>query len=69
MYSDKGLNGTAMRAILKSKFGISSHSDLTITQASEWIRHLQTIEKKVEEVDKEPIDLDSIIDEIDGEVE
>jgi len=66
-YADKKLNGTAMKAILKSKFGITSHADLTKTQASKWIEYILTIDNKPKKT--EDFDLDSVMDNFDGSVE
>lgn len=60
IYHEKGLATDAMKLLLKNKYNISSHIELTKKQASEWIDYVQGLEAKGKE-DINPDELDGLM--------
>jgi len=59
IYADKKANITAMKALLKSKHGVTSHKDLTMKQASEWITFIKGMDSTTtgkEDIDPNELD-------------
>jgi hypothetical protein len=56
MYNEKGLETEAMKLLLKSKYNITSHIQLTKRQASEWIDYVQSLESKKEDINPDELD-------------
>lgn len=46
MYSEKNLDVSAMKLLLKNKYNVVSHVEMTKKQASEWIDYVQGLEAK-----------------------
>ncbi len=68
MYAEKKLNGDAMKLLLKERFGVNSHKEMTSKQASEWIEFLGTIKSIIPGTTERDMDKE-FLDSLDGQVE